>query len=173
MEQKNVIKLSGKQGCLLTLGILLVIGGILYWTANRFPQSYSGTVVVGQETLTPFGCNSSRTGNTLMIPLRPEPQPEGFHVENRAIILKDGSNEQTMSKPRAVDVTTISWRNEQQEVTPMNCATINDHMTVFSKRRGGRFYRREDLWSGTIQATCDAPGLGSVTIDLSLQHCDW
>ena len=169
----NVYHLTQTQGLLLMAGLIILFGGVIYWTSNRYPKSYSGSVTYGQTKLVPFGCTTARAGNTLTAALRPDPQPEGFREENRAIILKDGSQEGTTSKPRAVDVTEISWRDEEQNVTPINCQSIDDKMTVFSKRRGGIRRTREDVWSGTIQATCEAPGIGTINIDLDLQNCQY
>lgn len=157
----------------MVAGLVVLFGGVMYWTANRYPTSFSGTVSYGESKLVPFGCTSQRAANTLVVPLRPEPQPEGFHEENRAIVIKDGSMEGTMTKGRAVDVIQLSWRDESQTVTPMTCESIDDNMTVFSKRRGGIRRTREDVWSGTVKATCEAPGIGQVKIDLDLQNCQY
>lgn len=172
-SKSNVIHLTQTQGLLLLAGLTLLFGGLIYWSANRFPRSYSGSVTYGETKLVPFGCSTARAGNTLTAALRPDPQPQGFHEENRAIILNDGSTEGTTTKPRAVDVTQISWRDESGTVTPMTCQSIDDQMTVFSKRRGGIRRTREDVWSGTIKATCEAPGIGAINIDLDLQNCQF
>lgn len=172
LKPKNVIHLTTKQGLLLSAILLLGFGGVIIWTATRYPKSFSGSVKTANETLVPFGCNTLRAANTLIIPLRPDPQPDGFHEENRALIVKDGSTEGTTTKGRNVDVTQISWRNEQQDTTAMNCTVIDENMTVFSKRRGGQLRTREDVWSGTLKATCQAP-MGEINIDLKLENCDW
>jgi hypothetical protein len=171
-KPSNVIHLTTKQGLLLCAVLVLGFGAIFIWTATRFPKSFSGTVKTTNETLVPFGCNTLRAANTLIVPLRPDPQPEGFNEENRALIVKDGSTEGTTTQGRDVDVTQISWRNEQQEITAMNCSLIDDKMTVFSKRRGGQLRTREDIWSGTLKATCQAP-IGEIQVDLTLENCDW
>lgn len=156
----------------MLLVIFLGFGGIMFWAATRFPQSFEGSVKGNGLTLVPFGCSSARAANTLTIPLRPDPSPEGLNEENRAIIISDNSQEGTTTKPRAVQVSSIAWRNEAQELTTMECRDITSDMTVFSKRRNGKRIIREDLWNGTIKATCTAPVIGEINIDLDLKNCD-
>lgn len=171
-KPKNVVHLTTKQGLLLIAAIVLGFGGLIIWTATRYPKSFEGTVVAGATTLRPFGCTTQRAANTLTIPLEEDPRPEGFREENRGLIIADGSTQGTTSSPRPVEVSTISWRDENQVITPMTCTNIEDDFTVFSKRRGGQRRVREDLWSGSIKATCQAP-MGEIKIDLKMENCDW
>lgn len=172
IQPKKVIQLTTKQGLLMVGVLFLAFGGILLWTATRFPQSAEGSVKGTNLSLVPFGCIAERLANNLIIPLREENPPDGFREENRGIVIHDGSTEGTTSVPRPVVIQSISWRDQNQTITQMQCDPVNGNFTVRSKRRGGSRRIREDLWTGTLQATCSAPEIGEIAINLDVKNCD-
>lgn len=168
-NQSKTIKLTTTQGCLMLLGIAVVFGGIFFFLNARTSRSYSGTVTLGGETYAPYGCYSD--GLKLVVNLRPEPAPEGFHEENRAVLFAHDFMERNTNNAIPTKVVAVQWRDQQKNVTDATCTILNDDMTTWRKRQGGIKYVRDDYWSGTVQATCDVPGLGELKTDLKVENC--
>lgn len=153
----------------MVAAIIAVFSAIFYWIATMYPRSFTGTVKTSAGNLAPFGCHSE--GARLVIPLRPDPRPEGFNEENRAIIFAHNITERSTNSAIPAKVTAVSWRDAEKNVSEIRCSKLDDAFTVFRKRRGGRRVIRDDYWSGTVQATCDVPGVGSVEVDLDVENC--
>lgn len=172
IPHKNGVKnfsLTPMQGCVLLIVLVVGFGGIIYWISNMYPRSFTGTVKTSVGTLAPYGCHSE--GSQLVIPLRPDPQPDGFNEENRALLFKHNITERSTNSAIPAKVATVSWRDQDKNVTQISCSKLEDVFTVFRKRRGGQRLTRQDYWSGTVQATCEVPGVGSVEVDLDVENC--
>ncbi len=167
--QRKTLQLTTNQGLLMLAVLVIFFGGIMYWTANRYPRSYSGTVKTAKETLVPYGCNAE--GPRLHISLRPEPQEQGFHEENRQLIFQHNITERSTFSAIPAKVVSVSWRDADKNVTPINCSKLDDAMNVFLKRRGGKRIIRDDVWSGTVRASCDVPGAGTIDVDVTVENC--
>lgn len=169
---KKNIQLTTKQGLLLLTVIVIGFIAIIVWTSSQYPQSYSGSVTSQKGTLVPFGCQASNIGANLTMPLRPEPAPEGFNEENRAVIVTVNLPSTGSDLKASADVASLSWRNEQKEVVPLTCSQLSGSVDLLRKRVGGIRNRRQNLWTGSVDATCNVPGLGEAAIKLEMKNCD-
>jgi len=176
VPHKNGVKnfhLSTGQGCLLLLVLFLGFGGIIFWMSSNNALSIEGSVKGSALSLVPFGCSADRVSDIVTIPLRDEPQKEGFNLENRALILSDDSEEGETSKARPVVGPSISYRNENEQVTALTCEIANNSLTIRSGRRSSQAGRtREDQWNGALEATCNSAPTGEIAVKLEMKNCD-
>ncbi|MCK9360799.1 hypothetical protein M0Q28_01040 [Patescibacteria group bacterium] len=170
------IQLTTTQGCLLLAGLAVFFGGAFLLISMSNSSSVDGRVDITRagETLAlePFGCMADRVSDELVISLKDVEPKEGFHEENRAIVLNDESAQGETSVARPVEGLIISYRNEDKLVTPMDCTVEQNTLTIRTARRSnapGR--RREDRWNGELNASCKL-GDDTYAMKLQMKNCD-
>jgi hypothetical protein len=172
------IHLTTQQGLLMVAGLVIFFGGIFYWIANRYPSSYEGTLTLTDSAGTssafaPFGCTSDELRPRMSINLRPEPAPEGFHEENRALIVEETSGTNFTSTP--APAATLNFRFRQQDKTEIaaNCTVSEQTLTVqdYRVRRRNRPDITKHRWNGDLKGTCTTEA-GELAFGFTLQNCD-
>ncbi|MCC6563726.1 hypothetical protein IT087_02435 [Candidatus Uhrbacteria bacterium] len=170
------IQLTTKQGCLMLVGLAVLFGGAFILISMSNSSSIDGRVDITRagETLAlePFGCMADRVSDELVVSLKDVESKEGFHEENRALVLADHSDKGETSTARPVEGLTVAYRNENKEITPMDCTLSENNLTIRSARRSnapGR--RREDRWNGELKASCTL-GEDTYAVDLQMKNCD-
>lgn len=154
-------------------GLIVVFGGIFIWSAARNGTDVEGTVTGENVSMEVFGCLVDRVSDELTLTLRDNPPKEGFHEENRAIVLNDTSDEGETSTARPVEGLVISYRDEQRVLTQLDCTITENSLTIRRGRRSGnRISKREDQWNGSFEATCRSGATGELTIKTEMKNCD-
>jgi hypothetical protein len=169
----NVIKLTTGQGLLMVGGLVVLFGGLFIWSAMRNGTDIEGTVTGDNVSMEVFGCLVDRVSDELTLALRDNPPKEGFHEENRAIILKDTSDKGETATARPVEGLVISYRDEQRTIAQLECNITENSLTIRSGRRSGTVgRRREDQWNGSFEATCSSGATGELIIKTEMKNCD-
>lgn len=178
IPQSKTIHLTTTQGLLMVAGIILVFGGLIYWSANRYPPSYKGSLTLtdasGATTnFEPFGCTSDENRPRMTIGLRPSPVPQGFHEENRALIVHENSGHNFTSRPEPAKSFTFAFRHQDRTETPANCTISEQTLTIQDEHitRRGRPDIDRHRWNGTLKATCTSEA-GDINFAFDLQNCD-
>lgn len=154
-------------------GLVIFFGGIFLWSAMRNSTDIEGTVTGQNVSMEVFGCLVDRVSDELTLALRDNPPKDGFHMEERAIILKDTSDKGESSTARPVEGLVVSYRNEDKVITQLNCSAMDNKLTIRSGRRSGSRVRRfEDQWNGAFEATCTSAATGELAIKTEMKNCD-
>ena len=172
------IQLTKTQGCLMLVAIVVVFGGIVLWTSNRFPPSFSGTLSINEPggnvvAMEPFGCTSDRNRARMIISLKPTPAPSGFQEENRALIVQEATGKNFGSKPEPATQLSFAFRTQDKSEVGATCTldqntlTVEDYHVVRRKRPDLNQHR----WNGELKGSCTSE-LGRIQFQFSLQNCD-
>ncbi len=177
-QPKKVIQLTTKQGLLMVGVLFLVFGGITYWTANRFPASFSGTLTINEPggnviAMEPFGCTSDALRARMTIALKPSPAPQGFNEENRALIVSEATGKNFTKTPEPAPQLNFVFRQQDRTEVGLTCTleqntlTVQDYRVVRRKRPDINKHR----WNGDLKATCTSE-IGKMDFQFKLQNCD-
>lgn len=168
------IKLTTAQGCLLLAGLGVIFIGFFLFVSFRDAQSLEGRVTGNGIALEAWSCSSDRVSDELIILLRDDPPKEGFSVENRALLLRDGSGSSGTRAGKPPENLQISYRDQDRQVSPMDCTIEEQDLIIktVSRRSGTPGRRIVDNWNGTFSANCTSNILGDVKIELEMKNCD-
>ncbi len=161
----------GRTGCIFSAIALLACAAVIYWIATRNPKSASGSVTSTEATLVVWHCSSDPLDRTLHVGLRNKQQREGFHEENRALVIIDHAPERPGTDERPVASPTLALRTQDQQVMPLVCDNLAHSLVVQRIRTKSKANRHPVLWSGTLTATCHGPDAAQLRIEVAVQNC--
>ncbi len=159
----------------MVAGLILLFGAAFIWIASSNSTSVEGAVTAGESKMEVFGCLANLVSDELTLALRDNPPKEGFHEEKRALILKDNSLKGETSTARPVEDLSVAYRNETGIITPLECATTRQELTIRrGLRSGGRSIgrSREEQWNGILEASCNSEITGPITFNVEMKNCD-
>ncbi len=168
------IKLTTAQGCLLLAVLGVVFFAFFLFVSFRNAQSLEGRVTGDGIALEAWSCSSDRVNDELIVSLRDDPPKEGFHIENRALLLRDGSGSSGTRAGKPPENLQISYRDQDRQVSPLDCVIEAQDLIIktVSRRSGAPGRRIVDNWSGTLSANCTSHILGDMKIELEMKNCD-
>lgn len=162
----------------MVAGLIVFFGGIIYWTANRYPASFEGSLTLTDRAgaaskFEPFGCTSDELRPRMTINLRPDPAPEGFNEENRALIVSETSGTNFTNTPAPATTLGFSFRQQDKTEIAANCTIAEQTLTVqdYHVRRKGRPDINKHRWNGELKGTCTTD-VGELAFEFKLQNCD-
>lgn len=162
----------------MVAGLIVFFGGIFYWIMNRYPASFDGTLTLTDRAgvatkFEPFGCTSDELRPRMTIALRPDPAPEGFHEENRALIVSETSGTNFTNTPAPATMLTFAFRQQDKTEIAANCTVSEQTLTVqdYRIRRKARPDITKHRWNGDLAGTCTTD-VGELAFDFTLQNCD-
>lgn len=177
-QPKKVIQLTTKQGLLMVAALIVVFGGIIYWTANRFPASFSGSLTINEPSgntvaMEPFGCTSDQLRPRMTINLKPVPAPQGFHEENRALIVSEATGKNFTRTPEPAPQLNFQFRTQDKTEVAATCTLEQNTLTVQDYRvvRKNRPDLNRHRWNGELKGTCTSEA-GKIDFQFKLQNCD-
>jgi hypothetical protein len=177
-QPKKVVQLTTTQGLLMVGVLFLFFGGIMYWTANRFPRSFSGKLNIVEPggnvvAMEPFGCTSDELRARMTINLKPTPSPEGFNEENRALIVSEATGKDFTRTPEPAPQLNFAFRQQDRTEIGVTCTIEENTLTVQDYRvvRKNRPDINKHRWNGDLRATCTSE-IGKMDFQFKLQNCD-
>lgn len=170
-------QLTGKQGCLIFAGAAMLLLGFLVAAAFLNKPQADGLIVISsdneQTSLVPFGCVN--TIGEVAIPLRDEEPAEGFHVEERKLVVRD-PRQDTVIPSGPIPTVVMSYVDaEKREHAIGDCSRLENTLARGTTRfrilsEGSRTHRRSD-WTGALEADCALPDGRTISIALKLTDC--
>ncbi len=162
---------SGRTGCITSAIALIACAAVIYGIATRNPQSASGSVTTSEATLAVWHCSADALERTLNVGLRDAQSREGFHEENRALVIIDHAPKRPGTDERPVASPTLAWRTQDKQVMPLACDNLAHSLVVQRIRTKSKANRHPVLWSSTLTAICHGTDAARLRIEIAVQNC--